>query len=761
MANPDPWVENVQRWLNATYTGVPGWNPVTVDGRTGWATMRALTRALQHELGITALSDTFGAGTMSALTSFGAIAPTNYTPNIVNILIGGLYCKGYNAGNGQLPGQWLPLTTTAVQAIQHDIGIPQTGTVAPTLFRAILNMDAYVVVGSGRQSIREVQQWMNATYMNRSWFSLIPADGSYSRSVQVALVYAIQETLNVAGANGNYGPGTRTAVRSQSSISVGSQDSPNRYWVRLFQAALRFNQYEADFNGVFSARDAAETRAFQSFAALPVTGQGDYQTWSSLLVSNGDPDRVGIAADTATPVTSPLAGLLFATGKQVIGRYLTNATSPTALNKKLQPGEIETIFNAGLRIFPIFQTSGLTASYFSSDRGRRDALEAIAAASNYGFHAGTVIYFAVDFDATDVEISNNIIPHFRAVREAALASGGRYRVGVYGTRNVCKQVSDLGYADLSFVAGMSTGYSGNLGFRLPSNWAFDQISSARIGVPPMSIEIDNNISSGRDYGQATVANVPSDGHLDAAFNPGLAPALVEEIKEYCLSVDHNSWLLIHGTATQSITFAVTTILAYDNVITATAQAWGIRKAFIQAVATWEIFQLFIQDLATDEAVRLTYFWLTAQDLWEQNPIGSAPLPPVTPLLFDSSTGFGQIYAKVAITAHNWAIQNGFASPPSLDSADWRTMWQVWQKLNEDNAYNLSMAAAVLMAGAAGALEPGDEVIATGPPRLTYTDEQITKILSRYNGHGNDAELWGEKVRGVYNIYERYNAALRG
>ena len=67
----DPWVMNVQQWLNDTYTGVSGWNQVDVDGVTGWATMHALTRALQHELGITTLSDNFGTGTLSALAAIG------------------------------------------------------------------------------------------------------------------------------------------------------------------------------------------------------------------------------------------------------------------------------------------------------------------------------------------------------------------------------------------------------------------------------------------------------------------------------------------------------------------------------------------------------------------------------------------------------------------------------------------------------------------------------------------------------------------
>ena len=49
----------------------------------------------------------------------------------------------------------------------------------------------------------------------------------------------------------------------------------------------------------------------------------------------------------------------------------------------------------------------------------------------------------------------------------------KYRIGVYGSRNICQKVCSLTKAESSFVADMSTGYSGNLGYSMPSNWAFE------------------------------------------------------------------------------------------------------------------------------------------------------------------------------------------------------------------------------------------------------------------------------------------------
>ncbi|KRM23387.1 hypothetical protein FC90_GL000342 [Latilactobacillus graminis DSM 20719] len=47
---------------------------------------------------------------------------------------------------------------------------------------------------------------------------------------------------------------------------------------------------------------------------------------------------------------------------------------------------------------------------------------------------------------------------------AAFNQIDRFRVGIYGTRNVAQHVIDSGLAVYAFVSDMSTGYSGNLGY---------------------------------------------------------------------------------------------------------------------------------------------------------------------------------------------------------------------------------------------------------------------------------------------------------
>lgn len=47
---------------------------------------------------------------------------------------------------------------------------------------------------------------------------------------------------------------------------------------------------------------------------------------------------------------------------------------------------------------------------------------------------------------------------------------------------------------------MSTGFSGNLGFPIPDNWAFDQFYTVTVGSGSGQIEIDKDAYSGRDIG---------------------------------------------------------------------------------------------------------------------------------------------------------------------------------------------------------------------------------------------------------------------
>lgn len=244
-------------------------------------------------------------------------------------------------------------------------------------------------------------------------------------------------------------------------------------------------------------------------------------TIKALLSSSGDTTRAASACDTATIITEEKAQTLRNNGYKTVGRYLTGnvRTSSGLTSKALTSQELAVIFDAGLKVFPIYQDGGYESSYFVKDQGTRDAYSAASAARRLGFPSGTTIYFAVDFDAYDYEVTDKIIPYFQEIKSAfakmqTFSTAPKYEIGVYGPRNICIRTQEAGLTKYSFVANMSTGFSGNLGYPMPNNWAFDQFYEGTIGSGSGSIGIDKDGFSGKDSGVSHV-NPPSDPVYDA------------------------------------------------------------------------------------------------------------------------------------------------------------------------------------------------------------------------------------------------------
>src|SRR5690606_26092524 len=127
-------------------------------------------------------------------------------------------------------------------------------------------------------------------------------------------------------------------------------------------------------------------------------------------------------------------------------------------------------------------------------------------------------------------------------------------------------------------------YSGNLGYLLPENWAFDQISTVTVGSGASSIEIDNNIYSGRDAGQSSVTAPTGAAALGVGWDPTLTSALESDLPDYVDSLTEYDPPILPTYG--GIPATVTAILYNDALVTSLARAWGIRKALIQAVAAW-------------------------------------------------------------------------------------------------------------------------------------------------------------------------------
>lgn len=94
-SNGDPWVLNVQNWLNETYNTVSGWGSVPEDGRTGWPTIYGIIKAVQHELGITSLANNFGVTTQAKWDAkISSLLVLGTKHRIIKLIDAGMICKG-------------------------------------------------------------------------------------------------------------------------------------------------------------------------------------------------------------------------------------------------------------------------------------------------------------------------------------------------------------------------------------------------------------------------------------------------------------------------------------------------------------------------------------------------------------------------------------------------------------------------------------------------------------------------------------------
>ncbi len=170
--------------------------------------MYALTRALQYEMGISALSNNFGPGTMAALAEkYGKVDETTVpSANFCRIIQSALYCKGYDGGD--IDGTYNSRVKSAVLKLHQDMGVSTTypgSSLWPKVIKGLFNMDAYVSVNNGSETIRSIQQWLNGNYVLRSDFYIIPCDGHHSRDVAKSLLFAIQYELGMADGTANGG----------------------------------------------------------------------------------------------------------------------------------------------------------------------------------------------------------------------------------------------------------------------------------------------------------------------------------------------------------------------------------------------------------------------------------------------------------------------------------------------------------------------------------------------------------------------------
>ena len=153
--------------------------------------------------------------------------------------------------------------------------------------------------------------------------------------------------------------------------------------------------------------------------------------------------------------------------------YSTTTTQP---EKRLTRSEANSILAAGLTLGVVYEDGPTDVTYFSTQRGNQDAINAFNAAVSLGQPAASAIYFTVDYDASAADVSGPISDYFTGVnqgmQQAASAAGVvPYSIGVYGSGDVCSFIKGQNsLAKYSWLS-ESTGWGGSKNY---SNWDVNQ-----------------------------------------------------------------------------------------------------------------------------------------------------------------------------------------------------------------------------------------------------------------------------------------------
>ncbi len=522
MATTDVMLVATQEWLKNTYGDRVD---VPTDGTERAKTIKGLIKALQIELNITA-DGSWGNNTSNAFDSLftnGLSQQTEVNTNstimhIIYIIQGGFYTARGIAPGG-LDGCFGETLTSAIKTFQGQVGINQDGVIKSYLLKAILTTDSYELSSQGDSNIRDIQQSLNNKYYNL--IGLIPTNGVYERTTNTAIIKAMQIELQL-DVDGIWGKDTMNALPTLRRYATIS----NKQIAYILQYLLYLNGYNPNgFDGAFGGGVQSAVKACQQDYNLTPDGICGKQTWAALTVSCGDQSRSCTACDTVYEITANRAKVLKNNGYSLVGRYLTNVNGGT-LNKRIHEGELETIFNAGLKVFPIYQENGREINNFNFYHGLEDANKAINAAKEYGFPKNTTIFFAVDMDLYEDQIHSNIVPYFRAIK-ATFDGDSCYKVGVYGSRKLCSILYENKLIEHIFLADASYRFEGNVAKKIPNSWNYDQYST---DVAISDFYIDKVADKGNLIGISELDNSLITNKNESLY--GVLKLIYEEAEKY-------------------------------------------------------------------------------------------------------------------------------------------------------------------------------------------------------------------------------------
>jgi len=194
------------------------------------------------------------------------------------------------------------------------------------------------------------------------------------------------------------------------------------------------------------------------------------------------PLGIDLAMDTSNVVEELRGSRL-----DFVARYYRE---PTSSLPALSSQEARKLDSLGLKIVAVWEQNSPDSENISYSSGHSDAFSAYKQARAIGQPAGSAIYFAIDFNAHDLEAAKE---YFRGIAAGlAAGSGGRaeYNVGVYGSGAVCDAIKRAGLARYSWL-GKATSWNGSLDY---NDWNIKQGDAL-----PFSFDNDSNEAK-HDYG---------------------------------------------------------------------------------------------------------------------------------------------------------------------------------------------------------------------------------------------------------------------
>jgi hypothetical protein len=180
----------------------------------------------------------------------------------------------------------------------------------------------------------------------------------------------------------------------------------------------------------------------------------------------------------STQDCSRKAADLRAAGYRTVIRYYSMSAW-----KRIGAAEAHALTRVGLRLAVTYQDRQNQVADFSEPKGRLAGQNAFNYAQSVIMQpVDSGIYFSVDFDPSEQQVTNNVIPFFDGVRSAMRAANNNttpYRIGVYGSGRTCRMVMAAQLAEFAWLS-QSTGFAEHQSFLASGNWHLNQQMPAEI-----------------------------------------------------------------------------------------------------------------------------------------------------------------------------------------------------------------------------------------------------------------------------------------